>query len=164
MKIATQHICSHEIQEKHIQSGKISRIQEGYLLRLYNVPRTKYDGVFIVIGPCSIQKYNDTQYQLIGINVEQFIERWYQNIIHTTCKNFAPNCKIQYQKNRLAVKTNETRWFAYKQYNKSYELFSDEKINLQEHGIAVISTKGPWFHVSKTYMTCNFSLVEFVVI
>ncbi len=166
MKIATQHICAHEIEKKHIQTGKISRIQEGLLVRLYSNPRTKYEGVHIVIGPCKIQRCGYSHYELIGTSVDYFIEQWFQNILKPIYENMiVTHAKIEqfYDKNKLSLRINDfTKWFRCHSYE--YELLKEEQIENEQQGFAVVMTRGPWFHHTKTYMTCGFTLVEFVCI
>lgn len=159
MLIATQHPYSleitHEDKNKFIQNGKCSRIQDGYLLRLYSVPRTKYEGFTVIVGPCYLYRIYDDQFKVCGERVEQFLDFWYNSILKDVVSPFAPNCT-----NRLVtskdsfVHTDNTKWF-YRNSNVTRSFF-DKK----SYGFATIMTRGPWVHISKTYFKCRWNLLE----
>jgi hypothetical protein len=153
MSIATQHPYCLELTKESVQNGKCSRIQDGYLLRIHSIPRTKYEGFTVIVGPCYLNRIYDDQFDLNGYIVEKFLFFWYKNILSDISSKFAPDCKIIVPKNAL-VHTDNTKWF-YRNSNVTPSFFDDKS-----YGFATIMTRGPWFHTSKSYLKCRWNLLE----
>ncbi len=155
--IATPHMTTNEFDETKIQIGKLSRIQDGYLIHMNSLPKAKYDGVFFVIH-CKIQQRPDGSFQLFGSNVSSFLERWNQVLSRVLATHSVTFVKQYYNTDTINVRTKRTKWF---QYKKVYQKISQYDIDHPREGIAVITTKGPWFHTSKAYTSCRWHLLEF---
>lgn len=153
MLIATQHPFSFELTQQNVQNGKCSRIQDGYLLRLYSVPRTKYEGFTVIVGPCSLHRIYDDQFMLSGEHVENFLHFWYLSILKDVICPFAPNCNVVPPKDSF-LHTENTKWF-FRNTNVTRSHF-DKK----SYGFATIMTRGPWVHISKNSFKCRWNLLE----
>ncbi len=159
MLIATQHPYSIEIIQEHtntkyVQNGKCSRIQDGYLLRIHSVPRTKYEGFTVIVGPCYLHRIYDDQFKIAGEHVEQFLHFWYNSILKDVIRPFAPNCVVKVPANDSFVFTNNTKWF-FRNTNVTCSYFDKNS-----YGFATIMTRGPWVHISKSSFKCRWNLLE----
>lgn len=155
--IATPHMTSDDFDETKIQVGKLSRIQDGYLIHINSLPRAKYDGAYFVLQ-CKIRQRPDGSFELFGSKVSSFLERWNQVSSRILSAHVTTLLNNNNNNNNLSVRTERTKWFHYK---RVYQKISQYDIDHPRCGIAVITTKGPWFHVSKAYTSCRWHLLEF---
>ena len=166
--IASPHNHSLEFKKENVHIGKTSRIQDGYLVRLTSLPKTKYEGCYVIVGPCYLNRIYDDQFQISGLFVEKFLHFWFQDIIFPIAQSFAPDSLKNFQIPKFSfVHTENTRWFVLNKNsnnNTTTTYVTNNFFDTNSYGFAVIMTRGPWFHISKNYMTSKWNLVEWIQI
>ncbi len=155
--LASYHPYGPDLNASDVTIGKTSRIQDGFIVRIHSVPRTKYEGLHVVVGPCTYHRKPNGYVELVGESVDAFWTKFKDTILFPTAAQHTPHAEIQQE---LRVKSKDTRFFRYHSGQYSSILVPDSNM----YGFAVIMTRGPWFHCTKTKMTCSWELCEFIQI
>lgn len=167
--IATQHtLLADDAQVRtmdiasSIHLGRVSRIQDGFLVHTHAQPRNKYDGVHFVVANCTLQRCKGSStFELVGDVGKTFLCRWNEVMHQQVCKDH----DIPFFHNELAkfrVNTNKTKWFQFS--NGAYRPSSSADVDDNAQGFAVIMTRGAWFHASKRNVHTSWHLVEWISI
>jgi len=155
MIIATPHVTSDEFEEQKVTVGKTSRIQDGFLIHLTTKTNSKHEGVYIVLE-CNIKQRPDSSFELFGSKVDTFLRNWTQVLD----KIFTSHQITHQCTNTCVPRTENTKW--YKFANGKYSRHTEFDVDTEGvPGLAVIMTRGPWYHVSKKFTSCRWHLVEF---
>lgn len=163
--IATQHqVIASGIDMPDLKTcvsiGKVSRIQDGYLVHTHAQPCNKYEGVHFVVANCRIKRCLGTaSFELVGDFLFQFLDTWNNTIHHQICTEQG----IEFFKSprtAFRVQTKRTKWFKYE--DRRYTPVTPSSIHDEMQGFAVIMTRGPWFHVSKRNVHTSWHLVEWI--
>jgi hypothetical protein len=155
--LASYHPYGPDLTAGDITIGKTSRIQDGFVVRIHSVPRTKYEGLHVVVGPCTYHRKPNGYVELVGESVDSFWNKFKDIVLFPTAAQHTPNAEIQKE---LRVKSKDTRFFRYHSGQYSSIVVPDPCM----FGFAVIMTRGPWFHCTKTKITCSWELREFIQI
>jgi hypothetical protein len=159
--IASYHPHANELTGEHVAVGKPSRIQDGILVRLHAVPRTKHEGLSVVLGPCTYSRQVNGCVHLLGPDVDSFWRRFCDRILCNVISSHAPGLKPP---DTLRIKSKDTKFFRYNEVSHTYTSVHESAVDASAYGFAVIMTRGPWFHASKQGVTCSWNLLEFVMI
>lgn len=156
--IASYHPLATDVSREHVVIGKTSRIQDGVLIRLHAEPRTKFEGVHVVLGICTYRRKPNGYVELVGPCVENFWRRFCEHILRPIVSTHAPKLDVP----PFRVKSKNAKFFRFLQ---GKHVHIPEAVTPPElHGFAVIMTRGPWFHASRQSMACAWHLVEFIAI
>lgn len=143
-----------------VSIGKVSRIQDGYLVHTNAQPCNKYEGVHFVMANCRIKRCTGTtSFELVGEACAHFLEAWNDTIHRQICSEH----NIEFFKSARStfrVHTKRTKWFKYE--DRRYTPILPSTINEEMHGFGVIMTRGPWFHASKRNVHTSWHLVEWI--
>ena len=155
--LASYHPYGPDFVASDVTIGKTSRIQDGFIVRIHSVPRTKYEGLHVVVGPCTYRRKPNGFVELVGESVDTFWAKFKQTVILPIAAQHTPRAELPQD---FRVKSKDTRFFRYHSGSYANLVVPDNVM----HGFAVVMTRGPWFHCSKTKMTCPWELREFIQI
>ena len=165
--IATQHTVladAEQVKSTDIQAcihiGRVTRIQDGFLVHTHAQPRNKYEGVHFVVANCLLQRCTgSTDFELVGEVGKSFLARWNDIVHRQICKEHdIPFFSSELSKFR--VNTKKTKWFRYT--GTGYRTVTSASIHERSQGFAVIMTRGAWFHMSKRNVHTSWHLVEWI--
>jgi hypothetical protein len=142
-----------------VVNGKVSRIQDGYLVHTHAQPRTRYEGVHFVIANCVLRRCSGTkEFELVGEVGKSFLQSW-NDVVHRQICNDQAIPFFENPRTTFRVHTKNTKWF---KFEEKYISISPSSIHSESKGFAVIMTRGPWFHASKRNVHTTWHLVEWI--
>lgn len=143
-----------------VSIGKVSRIQDGYLVYTHAQPCNKHEGVHFVVANCRLRRCTGTaSFELLGDPCMKFLEAWNNTIHQQICTDQSIEFFTK-PRTTFRVQTKRTKWFQYE--DKRYLPILPSTIHAEANGFAVIMTRGPWFHASKRNVHTTWHLVEWI--